>query len=139
MIVAVLIFVASKVFGGGSANPTTSQTTSSQTVSGPSPSSVRVAVLNGTHTTGLANSVSTKLVSDGFRKGAVADAPAQNHTATIVGYTPGNRAAAVVVASHLALSASLVAPADAASTAVADAHHARPKVIVTLGSDYAQQ
>jgi hypothetical protein len=108
-------------------------------VSGPSPSTVRVAVLNGTHTTGLATSVSATLVSKGFRKGAVADAPVQTHTSTIVGYTPGNRAAAVEVAADLSLSSSQVQPADSASTAVADTHHATSKVIVTLGSDFSQQ
>jgi hypothetical protein len=141
VIVAVLIFVASRVLGGGSSTPPGSQTTSSQSsgVSGPSPSTVRVAVLNGTHTTGLATSVSSTLVTKGFRKGAIADAPDQTHTSTIVGYTPGNRAAAVEVAADLSLSSSQVQPADSASTAVADTHHARSKVIVTLGSDFSQQ
>jgi hypothetical protein len=141
VIVAVLIFVASRVLGGGSSTPPGSQTTSSQSsgVSGPSPSTVRVAVLNGTHTTGLATSVSATLVSKGFRKGAIADAPVQTHTSTIVGYTPGNRAAAVEVAADLSLSSSQVQLADSASTAVADTHHATSKVIVTLGSDFSQQ
>jgi hypothetical protein len=141
VIVAVLIFVASRVLGGGSSTPPGSQTTGSQSsgVSGPSPSTVRVAILNGTHTTGLATSVSATLVSKGFRKGAVADAPVQTHTSTIVGYTPGNRAAAVEVAADLSLSSSQVQPADSASTAVADTHHATSKVIVTLGSDFSQQ
>jgi hypothetical protein len=43
------------------------------------------------------------------------------------------------VAADLSLSSSRVQPADSASTAVADAHHAKPKVIVTLGSDFSQQ
>jgi hypothetical protein len=139
VIVAVLIFIASRVLGGSSTPP--SQTNSSQNsgVSGPSPPTVRVAVLNGTHTAGLATSVSATLVNKGFRKGAIADAPVQTDTSTIVGYTPGNRAAAVEVAADLSLSSSQVQPADSASTAVADTHHARSKVIVTLGSDFSQQ
>jgi len=139
VIVAVLIFIASRVLGGGSSTPPGSQTTPPQNVSGPSPSTVRVAVLNGTHTAGLATSVSTTLVGKGFRKGAIADAPVQTHTSTIVGYTPGNRAAAVEVAADLSLSSSRVQPADSASTTVADTHHAPAKVIVTLGSDFSQQ
>ena len=140
VIVVVLIFIATRVLGGGSSPPPGTQTTGSQTVaSGPSPSTVRVAVLNGTHTAQLATSVSATLVTKGFRKGAVADAPSQTHSSTIVGYTPGNRAAAVEVAADLSLSSSHVQPADSASTAVADAHHAKPKVIVTLGSDFSQQ
>jgi hypothetical protein len=141
VIVAVLIFIATRVLGGGSSPPPGTQTTGSQSsaVSGPSPSTVRVAVLNGTHTAQLATNVSATLVTKGFRKGAVADAPSQTHTSTIVGYTPGNRAAAVEVAADLSISSSHVQPADSASTAVADAHHAKPKVIVTLGSDFSQQ
>jgi hypothetical protein len=139
VLLAVLIFVASEVFGGSSSKPHPSPTPSGRQGSPPAPATVRVAVLNGTHTSGLATRVSRVLTRLGFTQGAIADAPSQNHTATLVGYTAGNRAAALEVAADLAPTHTRVGLVDPVTAAVADAHSAAPNVIVTLGSDYTQQ
>jgi hypothetical protein len=141
VIAAVLIFVAIKVIGGGSSTPPGSPTNSTHTnnATGPSPSTVTVAVLNGTQTKGLATRVSAVFVGKGFLKGVVGNAPSPNHTTTLVSYTTGNRAAAREVAKDLAPIKPRVGPVDAATAAVADAHGAPPNVVVTLGSDYSQR
>ena len=81
------------------ATATTTQKRSSP--SGPAPSTVTVAVFNGTGRPGLAGTTSSKLANDGYAKGAVANAAAQ--TATTVGYGTGERAAALEVARSLGL------------------------------------
>ena len=141
VIVAVLIVIATQVFGGSSTPPASNgQTTTppaSRSSNGPAPSSVTVAVLNGTHTSHLATGAASILGGLGFRQGAIANAPSQGHTFTIVGYTAGNLAAADEVARDLQLSQSHVQPAVASSVSAARAAGLAPQVVVTLGTDYA--
>ena len=124
VIVLVLIFIATRVFAP-------SKTT------GLSPSKVNVAVLNGTPVAGLAGQVAVKLKADGFLQDGIANALSHGHHVTLVGYTPGNRAAAQLVAKDLGTTPTRVGPVDARTLAVAEALSATPpNVIATLGSDY---
>jgi hypothetical protein len=127
VIVVVLIFIATKVFAP-------SKTT------GLAPSKVTVAVLNGTHVAGLAGQAAVKLSAGGFERGGVANALSHGHHITLVGYTPGNLAAAKLVAKDLLPTLTRIGPVDPRTAAVADALGATPpNVIVTLGSDYPPQ
>jgi len=138
VLVGVIVLVASQLLSGGSSTPPAS-TTSTQSTSGPAPSSVTVAVLNGTTEGGLAGRVAATLSSKGYRRGAVANAPTQNHTSTVIEYTSGNRNAAIEVAIALALTPAQVVPASGATLAAASQSGASPTAIVLLGSNYAQQ
>jgi len=135
VIVAVLIFIATKVFApAAKSGPSTG---TSSTVGGPSPAKIIVAVLNGTHTSGLAGRASAALSGLGLTKGAVANALSHGHTVTLVGYTPGNRAAALEVKKDLAPTATRVGPVDPRTLAVAETQGGTvPTVVVTLGSNY---
>ena len=144
VIVIVLIVIATQLFGGGSGatppNPgSTSSSNSSLGSAAPARSSVTVAVLNGTHTGHLASGAMATLTKLGYRKGAVADAPSQGHSTTFVGYTTGNRAAAVEVAADIGVSAVHVHPVDGLSLTDARAGGAAPQVVLTLGSNYVQR
>jgi len=103
------------------------------------PSSVNVVVLNGTSTTGLAHDVTVKLQGGGYKLGTPATATDQTHTATVVAYLAGHRAAAQLVAKSLGLGAGAVAAADQSSQAVACPQGAAcsAQVIVTVGADLA--
>ena len=140
VIVAVLIFIATRVFGNSASNPpssSSSKTGSSQSAGAPSPSSVTVAVLNGTHTSGLAARAATALAHLGFKKGTVSNALSRGHHATLVGYTPGNRAAAEEVAKDLAPTPTRVGPLDSRTAALTLTQSGiAAAVVVTLGSDY---
>ncbi len=102
------------------------------------PSAVTVAVLNGTTTAHLAADVMSKLSSAGYKSGATTNAPEQNLTSTIVGYTqPSFRADALAVAKSLNLG-----PASVQGVSQGDRSAACPgaagcpaQVIVSLGSD----
>ncbi len=101
------------------------------------PSTVTVAVLNGTTTSHLAADIMAKLNSAGYKSGATTNAPEQNLTSTIVGYTqPSFRADALAVAKSLSLG-----PASVQGVSQGDRSAACPgascpaQVIVTLGSD----
>jgi hypothetical protein len=127
VIVVVLIFIATKVFAP-------SKTT------GLAPSKVIVAVLNGTRVAGLAGQAAVKLSAGGFERGGVANALSHGHHITLVGYTPGNLAAAKLVAKDLLPTPTRIGPVDPRTAAVADALGATPpNVIVTLGSDFPPQ
>ena len=130
VIVAVLIFIATKVLGGGGSNPPRPV--------GPNPATVTVAVLNGTHATGLATQVAGRLAHLGFKQGVVGNALSHGHHYTLVGYvTPAGLAAAKEVAKDLGPAATTrVGPADAATVAIAEAAGGQPQVVVTLGSKY---
>ena len=124
VIVLVLAFIATKVFAPAK-------------TTGLIPSKVVVAVLNGTHVGGLAGKAAVKLSAGGFLRGGVANALSQGHHVTLVSYTPGNLAAAKVVAKALDPNRTRVGPADARTAAlVAAAAGAPAKVIVTLGSEF---
>jgi hypothetical protein len=151
VIVAVLIFAVTQLFGGNAKTPPaktgTSTTTTTHHTTGhrtattktppPAPDTITVSVLNGTTVTHLASGAWTKLAARGFKEGAIADAPAQDHVRTIVGYIAGRHAAAVEVAHDLGLSAADARPVDSASLAAGSAGGLAPQVVVTLGSEYA--
>jgi hypothetical protein len=121
----------------GSSSPPAS-TNASATHAAPAPSSITVAVLNGTTTTGLAGQLSAKLVGDGFAKGRVADAPSQTAATTTVGYTKGNKVAADEVARRLRISLARVVPVTGANDATASAAGTHPQVVVTIGVQHPQ-
>jgi LytR cell envelope-related transcriptional attenuator len=103
------------------------------------PSSVTVAVLNGTATSGLAHRVSLKLTNHGYKQGTIATATDQTRTATVVAYLPGHKQDAMAVASSLKLGAGSVQPIDSSTRAVACPPPAActATVVVTVGSDLA--
>ncbi|HSO99569.1 MAG TPA: LytR C-terminal domain-containing protein [Solirubrobacteraceae bacterium] len=148
--VVVLLVVTS----GGGSNRTVTTTTSPTgapathprhrrtTTTSVAPGSVTVAVLNGTATNGLAHRVAVKLTGGGFRQGNVSTAVDQTRTATTIAYLPGQRKAALAVASALNLGSAAVAPADQTTRTVAcqglsTAACSAQAVIVTVGSDLA--
>ncbi len=94
-------------------------------------------MLNGTGTSHLASGAWAVLAARGFRHGAIANAPAQGVSTSVVGYTHGHRAAALAVARDLSLSPGHVSAVDAASLADAERNGHTPQVVVTLGADYA--
>jgi LytR cell envelope-related transcriptional attenuator len=103
------------------------------------PSSVTVAVLNGTSTPNLAHDTSVKLGSAGYKLGNVATATDQTQTATVVGYLPGQRAAALIVAKSLGLGPASVQAVSSSNQAVAcpQAASCAAQVVATVGSDLA--
>jgi hypothetical protein len=103
------------------------------------PSSVTVAVLNGTSTPNLAHDTSVKLGSAGYKLGNVATATDQTQTATVVGYLPGQRAVALIVAKSLGLGPASVQAVGSSNQAVAcpQAASCTAQVVVTVGSDLA--
>jgi hypothetical protein len=146
VIVAGLIFIATRLFGSSSPPAPSShsagaaaQNTHHAASSGPLPSSVTVAVLNGTNTAHLASGAWTRLAARGYRQGAVANAPSQTVAASSVGYTHGHRSAALEVARDLSLGSGAVAPVHRANLADAERNGRRPQVVVTLGGDYTRR
>lgn len=104
-----------------------------------SPSSVTVAVLNGTATAQLAHRVATNLASVGYKQGNVATAADQTRTATVVAYLPGHEHDALEVAKALKLGQASVQPIDQNTQAVAcpPGTPCTAVVVVTVGSDLA--
>jgi hypothetical protein len=146
-VVVVLLIITS---GGGSNNrssSTSARTTNASTRRSHSarttplkPASVTVAVLNGTSTSNLAHNVGQQLGAAGYKDGTIATAADQTHTATLVGYMPGHRAAALLVAKSLKLGPASVQPVDQSSRTVACPASSTPcaaLVVVTVGSDLA--
>lgn len=136
--VAALLIVTSS--GGSSKPPAAGNTTNApapRTKAGFKPSSVTVAVLNGTDVSQLAHRVALKLQHAGYKEGTVATASDQTHATTLVGYVGGRRHAASEVARALGLASTSVAPADQSAQAVAcpPPSSCRANVIVTVGSD----
>ncbi|MBV9819822.1 MAG: LytR C-terminal domain-containing protein [Solirubrobacterales bacterium] len=106
------------------------------------PSTVTVAVLNGTSTTNLAHDIMAKLSHVGYRQGAVLTAPDQTQTSTVVGYLPSYRREAEAVARSLKLRMSAVQAVDASNRAVAcngATTACSAQVVVTVGADLAGQ
>jgi LytR cell envelope-related transcriptional attenuator len=106
---------------------------------GVTPSSVTVAVLNGTATNQLAHKVAEKLGGVGYKQGQVAGAADQTHTATVVAYFPGQKASALAVAKALNLGPASVQPVDPGTQSLACTPGAAcaANVVVTVGSDLA--
>jgi hypothetical protein len=103
------------------------------------PSSVTVAVLNGTATNELAHRVAAKLTAVGYKQGNVVTAPNQTQTATVVAYLPGFRNDALHVATALKLGSASVHAVAPSSQAVACPPPATctANVVVTVGADLA--
>jgi hypothetical protein len=105
------------------------------------PSSVTVAVLNGTSTNQLAHRVAAKLAASGYKEGRVATAANQTETSTVVAYLPGgkNRRDALHVATALKLRPSSVRPIDQPAQQVACPlpGACTANVVVTVGADLA--
>ncbi len=103
------------------------------------PARVTVAVLNGTSTTNLAHDVSLRLTNAGYKPGTIATATDQTQTATTVGYLPGQRRAAQIVARSLNLGSAAIQPVTQTNQAVAcpQSTGCPAEVVVTVGSDLA--
>jgi hypothetical protein len=137
VLVGVLIFVANQLLSGGS--PAHPPANGPQTASGPAPATVTVAVLNGTGSSGLASRVSSTLVSDGFKPGAINNAPSHNLAKTTVQYIHSRDLdAAIEVAHDLQLTTTQVTRADAATVIAATIAGRVPTVIAVIGTNYAQ-
>lgn len=93
------------------------------------PSSITVAVLNGTTTVGLAARVGEEAKADGFTVGTVTNAARTNQSRSEVLYRQGQRDAADVVGSRLGIHAT--APVDPLSTELAGSFD----VVVLVGAD----
>ncbi|MBV8947746.1 MAG: LytR C-terminal domain-containing protein [Solirubrobacterales bacterium] len=106
------------------------------------PSTVTVSVLNGTDMQGLAGHVAQRLVTEGYRKGAVTNASDQTQTTSVVAYmAPADRRDAIAVAAALKLTRASVQPIDASTKAIAcpPAKACTSAVVVTIGRDLATQ
>jgi hypothetical protein len=143
--VAVIVVLLIVFTGGSSSSKThTTATTNAQSSHGArtavvNPSTVTVAVLNGTSTPGLAGSIATKLSDKGYKQGTVATASDQMATTTTVAYLPGFRRDALAVATALRVGAGSVQPVSQPAQAVACPPPAAcpANVVVTVGSDLA--
>lgn len=145
-IVAALILLTSS--GGGTASVHSSSAISEAPSrrgrhraagAGVRPATVTVAVLNGTATSNLAHDVSLRLTRAGYKPGTIATATDQTQTATTVGYLPGQRRAAQIVARSLNLGPTALQPVTQTNEAVACPQPAActAQVVVTVGSDLA--
>jgi hypothetical protein len=105
------------------------------------PTTVTVAVLNGTSTTNLAADVLSKLTNAGFQPSRTGNNPDQTETATVVGYLPGKRNQALAVASALGLQQADVKPVPTDSRAVVCSVPTTcpAQVVVVVGADLASQ
>ena len=100
----------SEVDGAGSSTPkTTVVQTSTTTIVGNPPASVKVKVVNATNTVGLATRTRDMLQVRGYTQVSVGDSPKAQERTTIL-YTPGAEADAQNVAKALGLDASAVQP-----------------------------
>jgi hypothetical protein len=135
----VALVLVTGVLGGGGDDPQqastnkivttrTDTTTSSSTIDR---STTEVAVLNGTTFAGLAKGVADKVSNGGFKRGEVRNALDATRAATIVEYTPGNKAAALEVARTIDVGTDAVVAAQAGTQALAPS----AQVIVTVGAD----
>jgi preprotein translocase subunit SecG len=168
MIILPLILVAAVVavvliLTGGSSNNAASNSSGSASVSASStsaakaskgskrhkaaavtvtPSSVTLAVLNGTSTNHLAATVLGKLTTAGYKGSFTQNAAETAVTSTVVGYTaPSDRADALAVAKSLSLGSASVqsaSQADRAKVCGATTAACTTQVIVTAGTDLAQ-
>jgi hypothetical protein len=106
------------------------------------PTTVTVAVLNGTDVSGLAARVASNLAKYGYRKGAITNASDQATTSSVVQYmAPADRTDAMYVAGALKLTASAVGPIDQGTKAIAcpPGQACTAAVVVTVGSDIANR
>lgn len=145
MAVIVLIVVLATSLGGGSNKPAQNQVVSSAGANGqgggsaagggtPTPSSVSVAVLNGTSTPGLARTVANSLQRNGYHIATVTNAPAQHQTTTVT-YGSGGRSGARAIAQAIGVDPTTIAAEDAGTSSVAGP---QTMVVVTVGADRQQ-
>lgn len=145
LIAAIAVLVIVTQSGGNSSSAHQASTTNAP---GPAhhnappvfkPSSVTVAVLNGTATNELAHHVASKLAGAGYKQGTVATASNQAVSATIVSYLPDHRTAALHVATALKLGPTAVQPIDQSTQSVAcpPPSPCTANVVVTVGQDLA--
>lgn len=140
--------IAALVIATATGGSTSTRATHSPTTNAPSPahhakpvtfnpSSVTVAVLNGTATNQLAHTVSAKLAAQGYKPGTLATAANQSQSATVVAYLPGFRDDALHVATALKLGPASVQPVDSSTQAVAcpPPSPCAANVVVTVGAD----
>jgi hypothetical protein len=140
--IAVLVIVTQSG-NGNSSNARQASTTNApgpahhKAVSTFNPSSVSVAVLNGTATNELAHHVAQKLTGAGYKQGTVATASNQAVTATVVSYLPGDRNDALHVATALKLGPTAVQAIDQSTQSVAcpPPSSCTANVVVTVGQD----
>lgn len=144
---AVVLVVVTSV-GGGNQAPVAHARSTNAPVGGNAsqparfnPSSVTVAVLNGTATLGLAHKVAVRLAAAGYMEGTVRNAVDQTLTTSVVAYTRHHKRAALAVASSLNLGSTSVQPIDASTQAIAcpPPSPCTAKVAVTVGSDLASR
>lgn len=148
-IVVVLFLLITQVFGcGGSDSGTTTQkantvttqagtdkTTTSGSAGAVNREATRVAVFNGTTTSGLARTAADKLVAAGYKQvDPVTTAPDQAVPATQVYYDTGAQAEGLDVAKALGVASSAVVAMDPNIRALGQ----NAPVAVVLGADQAQ-
>ncbi len=144
--VAAVLLIVTSSGGGKTASTGSTATTNTLTAHqrgqahGFVASSVSVGVFNGTAQAGLAAKVMNQLAAVGYKQGITpANAVNQTQATTVVGYLPGQRAAAVHVAKALKLSSSTVQPIDSQTQQLAcpQASSCAVSVVVTAGQDLA--
>jgi hypothetical protein len=102
----------------------------------PAHDKITVAVLNGTATPGLANTVATTLASAGFLRGPVGNASDQQRSVTVVSYFGGHEREAREVAKTLSVPSDAVQPIDRdTEAACAQGASCTATVVVTVGAD----
>jgi LytR cell envelope-related transcriptional attenuator len=153
LVVAVVIVVALMSGGGGSGTKpagsgsatTPVQTTASkpkrkQGAATLAHDKITVAVLNGTATPGLANTVANSLAGDGFQRGVITNASDQQRSVTVVEYTGGHEPEALEVAKALGVPSDGVQPIDPDTQRIAcqGAAACAAAVVVTVGADRQQ-
>jgi hypothetical protein len=106
---------------------------------GVTPSSVTVAVVNGTNINQLAHHIADRLTGNGFRQGMLATATNQSLSTSSVGYLPGHRDDGLAVAHALKLPAGAVRPVTQSSEGLVcpTATACTDDVIVVAGSNLA--
>jgi hypothetical protein len=139
--VAVIVLAVSVLKGGSKPSPTATQPPVRSTVvhtralaPASNPSEVKVAVLNGTSTNGLAHHLAADLQQSGYTHAEASSAvPPGTHATTVVQYTPGHRADGQAVAK--ALDVTQVKPMEASTASLSG----QATVVVLAGADQAAQ
>jgi hypothetical protein len=116
--------------GSGSDEP--SSTTASGESRAQDPSSVNVAVLNGTTVAGLAAEIARSIEEAGYVRGTVTNSPDQSRSATIVSFREGSRSAALKVAQQVGVGEDAVRPLDPSDAVIAGED---ADVVVVVGAD----
>ena len=134
--VAAIVLVVSSIGGGSSSNSTTgaASTTAARAAGtgGGSAANLRVVVLNGTATNGLAHLVAGELRQHGYSRAApLGGRPAGANQVTVVEYAGGHRTEAQAVARSV--HATQVQPIEGAVSSLAGS----ASVVVIVGADRA--